>query len=113
MAKPVVHFEIGCRDKTKTSEFFSKLFDWEIDNGPMGTSAPAPNGIAGHLTSLGHEPHNYVTVYVEVEELEPYLRRANELGGKTIIPPIDLPTGSFAWFADIDGNILGLWKPKK
>jgi predicted enzyme related to lactoylglutathione lyase len=37
----------------------------------------------------------------------------NGLGGKTIVPPIDLPTGSFAWFADIDGNVLGLWKPKK
>jgi predicted enzyme related to lactoylglutathione lyase len=113
MPKPVVHFEIGCRDKLKTSEFFSKLFEWEIDQGPMGTIAPGPGGITGHITSLGHEPHNYVTVYIEVEELESYLARVHELGGKTVIPPIDLPIGSFAWFADIDGNTLGLWKPKK
>jgi uncharacterized protein len=50
---------------------------------------------------------------VEVEDLQPYLERANDLGGKTIVLPIDLPNGSFAWFADIDGNVLGLWKPKK
>ena len=35
MAHPIVHFEIGCRDKAKTAEFFSKLFDWKIeDEGP-------------------------------------------------------------------------------
>ncbi len=28
MGRPVMHFEIGCRDKARTSEFFSKLFDW-------------------------------------------------------------------------------------
>lgn len=28
MGKPVVHFEIGCRDKAKTAEFYGALFDW-------------------------------------------------------------------------------------
>jgi predicted enzyme related to lactoylglutathione lyase len=110
MARPVVHFEIGCRDKPKSREFFQKLFDWEIDDGPAGTIAAAAGGIAGHMTSLGHEPHNYVTVYVEVDALEPYLERAKELGGRIVVPPVRLPTGSFAWFSDPDGNLLGLWK---
>ncbi len=35
MGKPVVHFEIGCRDKDKISEFFCELFDWSrSDYGP-------------------------------------------------------------------------------
>ena len=35
MGQPVVHFEIGCRDKTKTAAFFSQLFDWKmLDAGP-------------------------------------------------------------------------------
>jgi predicted enzyme related to lactoylglutathione lyase len=28
------------------------------------------------------------------------------------VPPIDIPTGTFAWFADPQGNTIGLFKPK-
>ncbi len=31
MGKPVVHFEIGCRNSQKTQEFFAKSFDWQIN----------------------------------------------------------------------------------
>jgi predicted enzyme related to lactoylglutathione lyase len=30
MGRPVVHFEIGCKDKTKTAGFYAQLFDWKI-----------------------------------------------------------------------------------
>jgi predicted enzyme related to lactoylglutathione lyase len=53
-----------------------------------------------------------VTVYVQVPDLQAYLARAESLGGKTLVQPVDLPTGSFAWLADPDGNTIGLWKPK-
>ena len=114
MGKPVVHFEIGCRNSPKTQEFFAKLFDWKIEvAGPaamINTGSEA--GIQGHITALGHEPHNYVTVYVEVDNLQAYLDRANQLGGKTLVPPVEIPgQGSFAWLADLEGNIIGLWKP--
>ena len=36
MAHPVVHFEIGCKDKAKLSEFYGEVFGWKIDPGPMG-----------------------------------------------------------------------------
>ena len=111
MANPVVHFEIGTRDKSKSADFFRQLFGWKIDEGPAGMVDAAQGGIAGHLTSLGHEPHHYVTVYVEVDALEVYLQRAIDLGGKVLVPPVALPHGSFAWFADPDDNILGLWRP--
>jgi hypothetical protein len=32
-------------------------------------------------------------------------------GGKTIVPPVQIPAGTFAWFADVEGNVVGLWKP--
>ena len=38
--------------------------------------------------------------------------KAGKLGGKTLVPPVEIPTGTFAWFADPDGNTIGLWKPK-
>ncbi len=114
MGKPVVHFEIGCRDSQKAQEFFAKLFDWKIDvQGPAAMiNTGSKEGIQGHITALGHEPHNYVTVYVEVDNLQAYLDKANKLGGKTLVPPVEIPgQGSFAWLADLEGNIIGLWKP--
>ena len=114
MGQPVVHFEIGCRDSAKASEFYRKLFDWPIQSmGPAQMISTGGNGgIQGHITALGHEPHNYVTIYVQVDDLKAYLDKAQKLGGKTLVPPVELPTGSFAWFADPDGSIIGLWKPK-
>ena len=53
------------------------------------------------------------TIYVEVEDLEVYLKKAGELGGKTLVPPVTLPgQGSFAWLAAPEGNIIGIWKPE-
>jgi predicted enzyme related to lactoylglutathione lyase len=114
MANPVVHFEIGCRDAAKTQEFYSKLFDWKMQAaGPaVMIDTGTPGAIGGHITALGHEPQNYVTVYVQVDDLKLYLEKAAALGGKTLVPPVEIPTGTFAWMADPNGNIVGLLKPK-
>ena len=115
MGKPVVHFEIGCRDSARTQEFYGKLFDWKIQAaGPAAMiDTGGSGGIQGHITALGHEPHNYVAVYVEVDDIPAYLAKAEQLGGKKIVGPIDIPTGSFAWMADPEGTTIGLFKPKK
>jgi predicted enzyme related to lactoylglutathione lyase len=115
MGRPVVHFEIGCRDKAATAEFFSKLFDWSTQEmGPATMiDTAAGMGINGHITALGHEPHNYVTVYIEVDDVQAYLDKAVTLGGKALLPVITIPTGQFSWFADPDGNTIGLWKTTK
>jgi predicted enzyme related to lactoylglutathione lyase len=113
MGKPVVHFEIGCRDTAKTQAFYSQLFDWDITQaGPAANINTRAEGINGHITALGHEPHNYVTVYVQVDDLQAYLDKATALGGKTLVKPVPIPTGKFAWLADPDGNIVGLLQPK-
>jgi len=112
MSHPVVHFEIGCRDKARTEEFYAKLFAWKLQ--PMGPATmidTGAGGIAGHITSLGHEPHNFTHFYVQVDDVQAALDKAAELGGKTVVPPVTIPTGSFAWFADPDGNTVGLFKP--
>jgi uncharacterized protein len=115
MGQPVIHFEIGCRDKARTEGFFAKLFGWGITQTGMASMVDTggEGGINGHITSLGHEPHHYITFYVQVDDLQAYLDRAGALGGKTLVPPVEIPgMGSFAWFADPDGNTIGLWKAK-
>jgi hypothetical protein len=114
MAHPVVHFEIGCRDRARTAQFFSDLFGWHIQDGPAGTiDTGGTGGIPGHITSLGHEPQHYTAFYVEVEDVQAYLDKAVALGGKIVVPPIKIPTGTFAWLSDIDGNTIGLIKPQQ
>jgi predicted enzyme related to lactoylglutathione lyase len=113
MGQPVVHFEIGCRDKAKTEAFFSELFGWSItEMGPASMiDTGAGSGIQGHITALGHEPHHYTIFYVQVDDVSVALAKAESLGGKTLVPPVTIPNGTFAWFADPEGNTIGLWKP--
>jgi predicted enzyme related to lactoylglutathione lyase len=114
MPNPVGHFEIGCRDSEMTQEFFAGLFGWQIE--PAGPAAMistgSHDGIAGHISALGHEPHHYVTTYAQVDDIQAHLAKAESLGGKTVVPPTEVPgMGHFAWFSDLDGNTIGLWKP--
>src|ERR1700731_3909192 len=52
MGRPVVHFEIGCKDSAKTQEFYKKLFDWKIEAmGPAAMIAAEAGGITGHITA--------------------------------------------------------------
>ena len=114
MSQPVIHFEIGCRDQAKTVVFFSQLFGWKMQPAGMATmiNTGASSGIHGHITALGHEPEHYTIFYVEVDDVQAYLDKAEGLGGKTLVPPVEIPTGTFAWFSDPEGNTIGLWKTK-
>jgi uncharacterized protein len=115
MPAPVVHFEIGGRDIEKTKAFYGPLFGWELTAyGPAAMVAPTAPGIGGHLNCLGHEPHNYVTIYAQVDDLQATLDHAAKLGGKMLVPPQEIPgMGHFAWLQDPDGNIIGIWKVMK
>lgn len=109
----MVHFEIGCRNSAATQASYLEMFDWKIEQ--MGPAAMiktgGSGGIGGHITALGHEPHYYVTVYVQVDDIRAALAKAEALGGKTLVPAVNISPGSFAWFADSESNTIGLWKP--
>jgi predicted enzyme related to lactoylglutathione lyase len=113
MNNPVVHFEIGCRDRAATSQFYRDLFDWPIAENEIASeiAAALPDGIAGHIVALGHEPFTYTMVYVRVSDIGETLRKVEALGGKTLVPPIPIPAGTFAWFADLEGRQIGLLQP--
>jgi len=49
---------------------------------------------------------------MEVDDVKASLDRVESLGVKVLVPPVDIPTGTFSWFADPEGNTIGLWKPK-
>jgi predicted enzyme related to lactoylglutathione lyase len=48
-----------------------------------------------------------------VEDVQAALDQAVALGGKKLVGPVKIPTGTFAWFADPEGNMIGLLKQAK
>lgn len=116
MGAPVVHFEIGCRDKEGTAAFYEQAFGWGTEEyGPSGKliDTQADRGVHGHITALGHEPHHYVLVYIEVEDIDASAAAVAEAGGEVLIGPLEIPGQGrrFAWFKDPAGNTLGMISP--
>ncbi len=116
MGRPVVHFEIHGKDRKKLQEFYQALFDWQIEeNDAMqygmiaaGQGGP-PEGVGGGITQSDAAP--MVTVYVQVVSPEETLRKAESMGGKTIMAPMDVPGGpTIAQLQDPEGNTIGLVK---
>ncbi|MFV1857983.1 MAG: VOC family protein [Anaerolineales bacterium] len=117
MKNPVVHFEVVAKDGEAAQEFYTKLFGWElnIDNAMNYglIAAPESGGIGGGIGPTPDGFPGHVTFYVEVDDLQAYLDKAENLGGKTIMPPMDTPGQvSVALFADQEGNTVGLLKGK-
>jgi predicted enzyme related to lactoylglutathione lyase len=113
MGNPVVHFEIAGGDAERSRAFYGELFEWDIAREGMYAlvDTRAETGIRGGLLQTPPDVPPYVTFYVSVDDLDKYLRRAGELGGRTIVGPMSIPgIGAFAMFADPDGNVVGLFK---
>ena len=114
MGQPVVHFEIGTRRSDQAKKFYSVLFDWDIQSHGPATMVVtgSAEGIQGNISQPDTEPKNYVTIYVQVPDITASLKQVEKLGGKVLVPASEVPgMGHFAWFADLDGNAIGLWKP--
>jgi uncharacterized protein len=113
MGAPVVHFEIMGGKGSELETFYSELFGWKINsNNPMKygvvETGGGPRGINGGV-GLANDGSKRVSIYAQVEDLQATLDRVEHLGGKTILPPTEVPGGpKLAMFADPAGNITGL-----
>lgn len=105
-ARPVVHWEIQASDSEKQRQFYARLFNWTIGDGPImripaGIGGPEP-GPGGHIRAGSHPG---VALYVQVRDLRASLTKAEELGGKVLSQPQDTPGGpTIAGIADPEGN---------
>ena len=94
MGQPIVHWEIAAKDAKPLSDFYGNLFEWKIEANAMpdGTEynmvdTDSEAGIGGGIFQTTDEMPTYVTIYVQVDDLQAYLDKAEALGGKTIFPP--------------------------
>jgi uncharacterized protein len=114
MINHICHFEIGCRDKAAATEFYSKMFAWKMEPNPDAMMIRTGGDVGGHINALGHEPHTYTIFYVMVEDVAAALDKAVTLGGRKIVGPVNLPNNtSFGWFADPEGNTIGVYSEAK
>ncbi len=112
MGKQIPHVEIIGKDGKKLQGFYSRLFNWSVDaNNPMnyGQVSAGDSGVGVGIGPSQPGEANRVTFYVEIDDLNQYLKQAEMLGGKTIMEPTDVPGGPrLAMFTDPEGNIVGL-----
>ena len=119
-AHPIVHVEFPASDPKAASKFYADLFGWKIQTDPnfdyhMFQAEGGPGGgfvktgtteAGGALSYQAGEP----LLYVASEDIDADLRKAESLGGTTVVPKTEIPqTGWFAIFRDPTGNKVGLF----
>jgi uncharacterized protein len=112
----VLWFEVIGKDGKALRSFYKKLFGWEIQEADpasgfdYGILSPGNGGVGGGIGTSPDGSSGFATFYVEVEDIEPILARAEKLGGKTVMPATEIPGMSlkFAYFTDPEGHVIGL-----
>lgn len=113
MANPVVHFEVLGKDLQKLQRFYGDLFGWKTQEIPEMNYAMVEkegDGIAGGIGRSPDGGPGHVTFYVGVDSPQAILDKAEQLGGKTIMPVTELPQVTIALFADPEGHVIGVVK---
>ena len=118
MGNPVVHFEVIGKDGEKLKNYYSEMFGWEINSdNPMNYGvidreenlSPEGIGIGGGIMGMeGME--GYSTFYVAVDDCEAALAKAEELGGKRVLGPDEVPGQDIkiGMIEDPEGNLVGI-----
>jgi uncharacterized protein len=115
MGNPIVHWELIVSDVAKASDFYSKVFDWKIEDNPVFPGYPMvdPGKEPGGAMMAKPEtaPAYTINVYFGVEDLEQTLARAAALGATVLVQPMPIEGfGAWAMFADPDGIPVGLFQ---
>lgn len=112
--RSIVHVEIPVTDPESSMDFYREMFDWELEH--MGAPYHYTTGETGNtgigLPQLGemYKPGD-VVIYVESENIEGDLEKAESLGAKKMGEILDIPQmGRMAFFMDPSGNRLAFWQ---
>lgn len=123
----VVHFEILVSDGERAKAFYEKVFGWKIEKWEGSeywavTTGEGEPGIDGGFTlkskeGVYEEPKEIAdsahainsVITVDVDDIEKAAEAVAGAGGKLTTEKMPIPgVGWLMYFADLDGNILGL-----
>ncbi len=108
---PIVHIELSALDREAAGSFYSELFGWPVQQMPEMNYATFDSGkIGGGLNPVADNfPAGTVTFYVETDDVDGSLAKAESLGGKILVTKTEIPTvGYFGMFTDPSGNLVGV-----
>ena len=119
MGRPVVHWELWSKDPEKISDFYQRVFDWEIRHIPEMNYRMVETGGEGGINGGIMKPQagpwtGNLAFYIDVDDLDAYGKKITDAGGKLVVENMDVPgVGKFSLFEDPDGRVLGMWKQQK
>jgi predicted enzyme related to lactoylglutathione lyase len=120
MSNAFVHVELHTNDLARAREFYSKLFDWKLDDvampgGGTYTMINVGSGTGGGMMvnqASGTPPH--WLAYVGVDDIRTSTRKAKELGAKVAVDVMDVADyGAMSVIVDPTGAMLAMWQPKQ
>ena len=126
MANPFVHVELQTSDVAKAKQFYSRLFDWKLEdvkvsdsNMPQGfeyTMIKVGEGTGGGMMKamgLGTAAPMWLA-YVHVDDVAASTRKAKELGAEILLDVSKVGDfGIMSVFRDPTGATLALWQVLK
>jgi uncharacterized protein len=121
MANPFVHIELQTNDPSKAKDFYSKLFDWKLQDMPMPgggdayTMISVGEGTGGGMmkNAVPGAPSHWVA-YVGVDDIRASTKKAKDLGANVVVEAMEVGDyGLMSVFIDPTGAALALWQEKK
>ena len=120
MAHPFVHMELNTTDPDKAKSFYTKMFDWQLEDMPMGPSGtytmikPGEGPGGGLLKNPMPGVPSMWMVYVDVDDIKTATAKAKTLGAKVEKDVTEVPTmGWFSILSDPTGAAFALWQSAK
>jgi hypothetical protein len=107
-------FELMTTDVDGAKKFYSNLFGWDTEEMPMADMKytivkVGEEGLGGIMSippKAEGSPPNW-GVYVTVDDVDATAGKVEELGGKILVPPTDIPTvGRFCVLQDPQGAVI-------
>jgi uncharacterized protein len=116
MANPFVHLELNTPDIRKAKEFYGKLFDWKLEDVPMGpagtyTMIKVGEGTGGGMFTPPPGGPTMWLAYVQVDDINASTQKAKSLGASVMKDVTDIPgAGRFSILTDPSGAMFALWQ---
>jgi predicted enzyme related to lactoylglutathione lyase len=108
----VGHFEIPADNLDSLKNFYSSLFGWQFEQGETKGYWMIKNaGISGALMQK-ENPQQVSTIFTEVESIEDYIRKSEQMGAKAVKNKNEIREGYYAVMEDPQGNTFGIWESK-
>lgn len=113
---PIAHIEFSAMNLEESARFYHDLFGWEFQHIPemhYATFTTAEGSPGGGLSEVSPDsPAGSVSVYIQTDDINETLRKAESMGAHTTVPRTEIPgVGWFAYFKDLTGNSIGLLEP--